>query len=58
VCAAVEEVPGVRIAQYDAESEQFSVFYDQERIGLEEIFAAVFRAGKKMGKEYLPEVSE
>jgi copper chaperone CopZ len=56
VCAALEEVPGVRIAQYDPESELFSVYYDQERLGLEAIFAAVFRAGKKMGKEYLPEV--
>jgi copper chaperone CopZ len=57
VCAAVEEIPGVRIAQYDNESGIFSVYYDENRLGLEEIFAAVFRAGKKMGKDYLPEVA-
>jgi hypothetical protein len=34
----------------------FSVSFESVLVSLETIFAAIFAAGKQMGKEYFPEV--
>jgi hypothetical protein len=54
VCAAVQALPEVGKVDYDANQNLFSLEYEQGRLRLEDIFAAVVLAGKKMGREYWP----
>jgi len=48
-------LPGIHEATYDAAQDIFEVRYDEGRIGVPAIFTAVHHAGRKMGREYLPE---
>ncbi len=52
--AAVKILPGVGGFNYDPQQDLFFLEYDPERAGVEEIFAAVVRGGKQMGREYRP----
>jgi hypothetical protein len=54
VRAAVEELPGVARVEYDPGQDLFTLDYDPAWSEVAAIFAAVFKAGKKMGQEYLP----
>ena len=54
--AALLQLPGVMAVAYDQEQDYFSVTFESVMISLETIFAAVFQAGKQMGREYLPEM--
>ena len=56
VRAELLKVQGVLAATYHPDQDWFSVRFDSVLVSLETIFAAVFAAGKMMGKEYLPEV--
>jgi hypothetical protein len=49
-------LPGVMAASYDQEQDYFSVSFESVMISVEAIFAAVFQAGRQMGREYLPEI--
>lgn len=54
MCVALEALPGVAVAFYNAEADLFLVRYDPAAVDIPAMFAAVFQAGKKMGQEYLP----
>ena len=56
MCAALKQIPGITRADFDQESRFFHVEYHQRFVTPEHIFAAVWEAGKKMGKEYLPHI--
>ncbi|MBW1992677.1 MAG: hypothetical protein JRI59_11340 [Deltaproteobacteria bacterium] len=40
---------------YDVGQDVFEVHYEEGRLGVPAIFAAVYNAGRKMGREYFPE---
>ncbi|MDI6852668.1 MAG: hypothetical protein QME75_03545 [Deltaproteobacteria bacterium] len=48
-------LPGIHEATYNAEQDIFEVRYEEGRISVPAIFAAVHQAGRQMGREYLPE---
>jgi len=50
------KVKGVLAVTYDPNQEVFAVRFESVLVSLETIFAAVFAAGKMMGREYFPEV--
>jgi hypothetical protein len=54
VGAAVKILPGVGGINYDPQQDLFSLDYDPQRARVEDIFAAVVRGGKQMGREYRP----
>ncbi len=47
-------LPGIGQVEYDAEKDQFSVEYDDERLKVPEILAAVTLEGRKIGRNYRP----
>lgn len=49
-------LPGIYEVTYDVGQDIFQVRYEEGRLGLPDIFAAVHRAGLKLGRDYLPEV--
>lgn len=49
-------LPGIYEVTYDVGQDIFQVRYEKGRLGLPDIFAAVHRAGLKLGRDYLPEV--
>ena len=55
--AALQEITGVGQVEYDPDRDLFTVDYDPEQTDLAAIFAAVFKAGKQMGQEYLPRLA-
>ena len=50
------KVKGVLAVTYHPNQEVFAVRFESVLVSLETIFAAVFAAGKMMGREYFPEV--
>jgi hypothetical protein len=48
-------LPGVHTVTYDPHQDIFEVRYEAGRPGVSAIWAAVHQAGRKMGREYLPE---
>jgi hypothetical protein len=56
VCAEIKEIPGITRVEFDQETRLFHVEFHQRFVSPENIFAAVWQAGKKMGKEYLPQI--
>ena len=42
--------------EFDQETRLFQVEFHKRFVSPDDIFAAVWQAGKKMGKEYLPQV--
>jgi len=56
VCAAVGNHPGVTRAEYLPEEDRFIMEFDPEQISLEAVFSAIYTAGKKMGRDYFPEL--
>jgi hypothetical protein len=55
VRAGIMALPGIHEATYNAEQDIFEVRYEEGRIGVPAIFAAVHNAGRQMGREYMPE---
>ena len=56
MCAAVTAIRGILDAAYDAQQDLFTVRFDSQQTGVEDIFAAVYVAGRQNGQEYLPQV--
>ena len=54
--AALLHVPGVLEVTYHPDQDYFTVGFESVMVSLETIFAAAFQAGKKMGREYFPEI--
>ncbi len=54
--AELLELTGLLEVQYHVDQDYFSVRFESVLVTLEIILAAVVMAGKKMGREYLPEV--
>jgi len=43
-------------AEYLPEEDRFIMEFDPEQISLEAVFSAIYTAGKKMGRDYFPEL--
>jgi len=56
VRAAVIALPGVREVAYDDQKDLFTVRFDSQQTRVEDIFAAVYLAGRQSGQEYLPQL--
>jgi len=56
VRAELLKVKGVLAVTYYPDQDLFAVRFESVLATLENIFTAVFAAGKKMGQEYLPEI--
>ena len=54
--AAITALRGVVKVAYDAQEDLFTVRFDSQQTGLEDIFAAVFLAGRQAGQDYLPQM--
>jgi hypothetical protein len=57
VRAGLEGLVGVEKADYDARRSLFHVRFDASCVGVAAILASVRVTGKKMGRDYLPEVA-
>ncbi|HSO71570.1 MAG TPA: hypothetical protein VLR91_02860 [Thermodesulfobacteriota bacterium] len=53
--AAITSLQGVRVVTYDAHEDLFTVSFDSQKTGLEDIFAAVYLSGRQAGQDYLPQ---
>jgi copper chaperone CopZ len=56
VSAAITVLPGIAAVVYDAQEDLFTVRFDSQQTRLEEIFAAVYMAGRQSGRDYLPQI--
>jgi copper chaperone CopZ len=56
VSAAITVLPGIAAVVYDAQEDRFTVRFDSQQTRLEEIFAAVYMAGRQSGRDYLPQI--
>jgi copper chaperone CopZ len=56
VGAAITALPGIVGVNYDAREDLFTVQFDSQKTRLEDIFAAVYVAGRQSGRSYLPQV--
>lgn len=56
VRAALLQVKGVLEVTYHQDQDYFQVLFESVLANPEAIFAAVYHAGRQMGREYLPEV--
>ena len=54
MCAAITALRGVVAVTYDAREDLFTVRFDSQQTGLEDIFAAVYLSGRQAGQDYLP----
>ncbi len=52
----IKKIPGITRVDFDQETRLFHVEFHKRFVSPENIFAAVWQAGKKMGKEYLPQI--
>ena len=55
MCAAITALKGIQEVAYDAEKDLFTARFDSQQIGVEDIFAAVYVAGRYTGQDYLPQ---
>lgn len=49
-------LPGVARVEYDAGRDLFLMEYDAGRLSLSVIFAQIHQAGRRLGRDYVPEV--
>jgi hypothetical protein len=56
VCAEIKDIPGITRVEFDENTRSFHVQFHKRFVSLENIFDAVWQAGRKMGKEYLPRI--
>lgn len=52
--AAITALRGIEEIAYDAKKDLFTVRFDSQQTKVEDIFAAVYQAGRQTGQEYLP----
>jgi copper chaperone CopZ len=56
VRAAITALPGIMEVTYDAREDLFSVRFDPQQVVVEDIFAAVYVAGRQTGQDYVPQM--
>jgi hypothetical protein len=56
VCDEIKKIPGITRADFDQETRLFHVEFHKRFVTPENILAAVWQAGRNMGKEYLPQI--
>jgi hypothetical protein len=56
VRAAITSLQGIEAVTYDPHADRFTVSFDPQKTRLEDIFAAVYLAGRQAGQDYLPQV--
>jgi copper chaperone CopZ len=56
VRAAITALPGIMEVTYDARKDLFSVRFDPQQVDVEDIFAAVYVAGRQTGQDYVPQM--
>jgi hypothetical protein len=56
VRAAITDLRGILEVAYDAHADLFTVLFDPQQAGVEDIFAAVYLAGRQTGQDYLPQM--
>jgi copper chaperone CopZ len=56
VCAEIKGIPGITRVEFDQETRLLRVEFHKRFVSTDDIFAAVWQAGKKVGKEYLPQI--
>jgi copper chaperone CopZ len=54
VCDEIKKIPGITRVEFDQETRLFTVEFHKRFVSPENILAAVWQAGRKIGKEYLP----
>jgi hypothetical protein len=54
VSAAITAIRGIVEVAYDAREDLFTVRFDSQLAKVEDIFAAVYLAGRQTGQDYLP----
>ena len=57
MCAAITALQGILEVAYDAQEDLFTVHFDSQRVGVEDIFAAIYVAGRQAGQDYLPQMA-
>jgi len=50
-------LPGVLSIQYVPEADHFILIYQPDRIRLVDLFSAIWEAGRRQGREFIPRVS-
>ena len=56
MCAAITALRGILEVAYDAQEDLFTVRFNSQQAGVEDIFAAIYVAGRQAGQDYLPEM--
>jgi len=56
VCGEIKKIPGITRAEFDQDTRLFHVEFHKRFVTSENILAAVWQAGRNMGKEYLPRI--
>jgi hypothetical protein len=56
VCGEIRKIPGVTRVEFDQDIHRFQVEFHKRFVTPENILAAVWQAGRNMGKEYLPRI--
>jgi hypothetical protein len=56
VCAAITALRGIVEVAYDAHKDLFTARFDSQQAKVEDIFAAVFEAGRQTGQDYMPQM--
>ena len=54
--AAIIALPGIMEVTYDIKKDLFTVRFDSQQAKVEDIFAAVYQAGRQTGQDYLPQM--
>jgi hypothetical protein len=55
VRAELIALPGMRSIHYQAEQDIFVITYRQDKVKVADMFAAIWMAGRKQGREFMPE---
>jgi len=56
VCAEIKTIPGILRADFDQETRLFHVEFHKRFVSPDDILAAVWQAGRKEGREYMPQI--
>jgi hypothetical protein len=49
-------LPGLTSIRYQPEQDIFVITYRQEKVKVSDMFAAIWRAGRQQGQDYMPEI--
>jgi hypothetical protein len=58
VRAELINLPGLTSIRYEAEQDIFVIGYRPDRVQVADMFSAIWAAGLKQGREFVPEVVE